>query len=72
MDRRTFLCGLSLGALCAPRATEAQEQGKVYRIGRLSVSDAEPTSSEAFRRGLRELGWVVDQRASWPTSSSAA
>src|SRR5215510_7368201 len=48
-------------SLLAPLAVGAQEPGKVYRVGRLSVSDAEPTSSEAFRRGLRELGWVVDQ-----------
>ena len=52
---------LALGLALAPLAAEAQEPGKVYRVGRLSVSDAEPTSSEAFRRGLRELGWVVDQ-----------
>src|SRR5262245_51517345 len=47
-------------ALAAPTVA-AQEQGKVYRVGRLSVSVAEPASSEAFRRGLRELGWLVDQ-----------
>src|SRR4029450_12722407 len=41
----------------SPLVAETQEPGKVYRVGRLSVSDAEPTSSEAFRRGLRELGW---------------
>src|SRR4029450_5401328 len=52
---------LALGLALSPLVAETQEPGKVYRVGRLSVSDAEPTSSEAFRRGLRELGWVVDQ-----------
>jgi hypothetical protein len=52
---------LALGLALSPLVAETQEPGKVYRVGRLSVSDAESTSSEAFRRGLRELGWVVDQ-----------
>src|SRR5262247_2437277 len=33
MNRRTFLCGLTLGILGAPPATEAQPAAKVYRIG---------------------------------------
>ena len=39
---------------------EAQQAGKVYRIGLLSVrsSSSESTRAEAFRQGLRELGYV--------------
>jgi ABC-type uncharacterized transport system substrate-binding protein len=61
MERRAFLCGLTLGTLAAPLASEGQEPGKVYRVGRLSVSTVGSASTEALRRGLRELGWAVDQ-----------
>jgi len=60
MDRRTFLCGLTLGTLSAPLAAEAQEAGKIPRIGFLSApsrSDRTPLR-DPFVQGLRELGWV--------------
>ncbi len=62
MNRRTFLCGLTLGTLSAPLAAEAQA-GKVARIGHLSFGSATPGSrlDEAFRQGLRELGYVEGQ-----------
>ena len=60
MDRRTFLAGTGAVLLAAPLAAEAQPAGKVYCIGVL-----EPTSMalnaanlDAFRKGLRELGYV--------------
>src|SRR3989441_8161002 len=56
MDRRTFLAGTGAGLLAAPLAVEAQQ---VHRIGVLLFST--PTTDpqiEAFRRGLRELGYV--------------
>ena len=39
---------------------EAQQSAKVYRIGVLSArsSSTESTRAEAFRQGLRELGYV--------------
>jgi hypothetical protein len=37
MDRRTFLCGLTLGTLAAPFAAEAQQAAKVARIGYLAA-----------------------------------
>jgi ABC-type uncharacterized transport system substrate-binding protein len=60
MDRRTFLCGLTLGTLAAPLAAEAQHADKVARIGYLSINlaAAPPNQHEAFRRGLRDLGYV--------------
>jgi putative ABC transport system substrate-binding protein len=68
MDRRRFLLTSLAGALAAPRAAEAQQAGKVYRIGYLSPSspsDPERLASPfgerglaAFRQGLRELGYV--------------
>ena len=61
MDRRAFLCGLSLGALAAPLSAGAQQAGKVWQIGVLSPfssSFGPGPSFEAFRQTLRELGYV--------------
>ena len=65
IHRRTFLCGLTLGGLAAPRATEAQRAGTIYRVGVLTnVPPSAPEVSrnwEAFRQGLRERGWIEGQ-----------
>lgn len=59
MDRRRFLLISVAGALAAPLAAEAQQAGKVYRIGFLWDSPAAfPDAIEAFRQGLRDLGYV--------------
>ena len=41
MDRRTFLAGTGAVLLAAPLAAEAQQAGKVYRIGVLSTTGPE-------------------------------
>jgi putative ABC transport system substrate-binding protein len=58
MDRRdTVLALLALGA--APLAADAQQPAKVARIGYLSPNvAANPRQHEAFRQGLRDLGYV--------------
>ncbi len=58
MDRReTVFALLALGAV--PLAARAQPAGKVFRIGFLWDSPAAfPDAIEAFRQGLRELGYV--------------
>ena len=63
MDRRAFLFVSSLGTLSAPRAAGAQQAGKVHRIGYLAGGSSETSryTIEAFRQGLRELGWVEGQ-----------
>ena len=63
MNRRAFLATLAGGLLAAPLAAGAQQVGKVYRIGYLSAGSdtANPRVREAFRQGLRELGWVEGQ-----------
>src|SRR6267143_3726834 len=62
MDRRTFLCGLTLGVLAAPLVAEAQQAAKVPRVGVLSPGNAPPDDPfpqrEAFEGGLRNLGWT--------------
>jgi hypothetical protein len=35
MNRRTFLCGLTLGTLAMPLSVDAQPSVKVHRIGLL-------------------------------------
>jgi putative ABC transport system substrate-binding protein len=59
MDRRSFLV-VGAGALVTlPLAAEGQPTGKVYRIGFLWDSPAVfPDAIEAFRQGLRDLGYV--------------
>ena len=61
MDRRTFLAGTGAVLLAAPSATEAQQAAKVARIGWLGdnrAATASPQLREAFRQGLRDLGYV--------------
>ena len=63
IDRRTFLAGTGAVLLVAPLAAEAQSAGKVYRVGYLTAGSltANPLVLEAFRQGLRDLGWVEGQ-----------
>jgi putative tryptophan/tyrosine transport system substrate-binding protein len=67
MNRRDFVVAvvalLALGVAAAPLAAEAQQAGKVYRIGYLSTPTRESVEHglQAFLRKLRELGWVEGQ-----------
>jgi len=61
VHRRAFLGTLAGGLLAAaPLVAGAQQRAKVPRIGILS-SDAASTREEAFRQGLRDLGYVEGQ-----------
>jgi putative tryptophan/tyrosine transport system substrate-binding protein len=66
MNRRKFIA-LVGGAVAWPMGVRAQQQpGMVHRIGYLSTGSANPRLAnprllEAFRQGLRELGWVEGQ-----------
>src|SRR3989442_3325341 len=60
MQRRYFLWTVTLGLLSIPRGADAQQTGKVWRIGTLSGGSAS-VREEAFRQGLRELGYVEGQ-----------
>ena len=61
--RRAFLGTLAGSLLAAPLAARAQPAGKVYRIGYLTAGSvsANPRVLDAFRQGLRELGWIEGQ-----------
>jgi putative ABC transport system substrate-binding protein len=59
MDRRAFLGTLAGGLLASPLATEAPQAAKIARIGYLAGNlAANPHLPEAFRQGLRDLGYV--------------
>src|SRR5437762_4573108 len=48
----------------APLAVEAQQAGKVYRVGILTNKASDPAEArlwQAFRSGLRERGWIEGQ-----------
>jgi putative ABC transport system substrate-binding protein len=60
MQRRAFIGGFASALAVAPLTIGAQPTGKVYRIGYLSIGSTSMYTRplEAFREGLRELGWV--------------
>src|SRR5262249_59152888 len=64
MNRRAFVTGLG-AVLAAPLAAEAQQAGKVWRIGTLDYASDPKSSSRwtALRDRLRELGYVESQSA---------
>jgi len=65
MDRRRFLLISLAGALAAPLAAEAQQAGKVPRVGFLYFGSRQtgpgPERYAAFLEGMRELGHVEGQ-----------
>jgi putative ABC transport system substrate-binding protein len=63
MNRRTFLCGLTLEMLAAPFAAEAQGARRIARIGIVVATSpaAGRHNVDALRRGLRELGYIEGQ-----------
>ena len=59
-SRRAFICTLAGGVLAAPRGSEAQQAGKVYRIGFLGGASQSGYVAliEALRLGLQDRGYV--------------
>src|SRR3979411_3431857 len=60
ISRRAFFATVVGGFLAAPLAGQAQQAGKVWRIGWLSPPSAAAGGSEldALRKGLQELSYV--------------
>jgi ABC-type uncharacterized transport system substrate-binding protein len=65
MDRRAFFSAVTGGLLAAPLTIEAQQAGKVWRIGWLLTGSLESPETrllrDAFREGLRERGYIEGQ-----------
>src|SRR5262245_430621 len=73
LGRRSFMMAAAGGLLGAPLAAEAQEPGKVLRIGVLGANPPGASNSfPAFRKALQELGYVEGQNVRleyrWPES----
>src|SRR5262245_2753599 len=60
MDRRAFIAVVSGSILTTPLVGKAQQAGRVARIGMLGGPPSDPFV-EAFKQGLRELGYVEGQ-----------
>ena len=60
--RRKIICALGASALVAPFASFAQQSGKVWRVGFLSLRPVAISETDyyygPFRQGMRELGYV--------------
>ena len=61
--RRAFIGALAGGLLAPPLVAGAQQAGRLPRIGYLGASSPtlEPGILEAFRQGLRDLGYIEGQ-----------
>src|SRR5262245_37201042 len=57
MKRRAFIASLTGGLLAAPLAAEAQQAATISRMSLLATHRT-PHFQEAFRQGLRDLGYV--------------
>jgi len=68
IDRRVFISAMAGCLLAAPRASDAQQAGKVYRIGLLDGSESDAGRQvrwNAFHQRMRELGYVEGQNVSF-------
>jgi hypothetical protein len=71
MDRRRFLLTSLTGVLAAPLGAEAQQPGKIARIGFLSLA-AGPTPSMDLSAGLRGSAGSRDKTSSLSTAGRQA
>src|SRR5215831_8286003 len=62
MDRRAFITVVGGSIFAVPLAGEAQPAGRVPRVGYLFYGSPGPSQEiDAFRQGLRELGYIEGQ-----------
>ena len=64
--RATLMLGLALGLLAVPLAGETQQVGNIPRIGFMEAGSRSVNQhfADAFRQGLRELGYTEGQNIS--------
>jgi putative tryptophan/tyrosine transport system substrate-binding protein len=64
MRTNVMLLTLSALLLALSVSAQAQQPGKVYRVGYLytgSTTTIPAQAHEAYRQGLRDLGWIEGQ-----------
>jgi putative ABC transport system substrate-binding protein len=64
MNRRTFLCGLTLGTVSTPLTVEAQAAANAARVGYLSPMSPTPEGLrflDSLRQSLQERGYLDGQ-----------
>ena len=61
MRRRDLITRVAGAVAAWPLAVGAQQPGRIARIGYLGNPAANPQFTEAFRQGLRDLGWVENR-----------
>ena len=61
MRRREFIALVGGGALAWPLAGRAQEPGRTYRVGAVSVNPPNAPIIVAMFDGLRRLGFIEGQ-----------
>src|SRR5262245_27777318 len=61
MDRRAFVFGSVVAMLTAPVSADAQQAGRVARVGWLTTTPPTPDIWEAFLGELSRRGWVKDR-----------
>ena len=62
MDRRAFIGRVAGGLAAAPLVAEAQQGGKVYSVGYLTIRRSmDPLTSTFLHQGFKELGWIDGQ-----------
>ncbi|MGA7389667.1 MAG: ABC transporter substrate-binding protein, partial [Pseudolabrys sp.] len=70
LGRREFITLLGGAVVARPLGARAQQAVKLYRIGILSPQVPPPEFLEAFRQGLRELGYVEGQTIAFEVRSA--
>ena len=68
MNRRAFISCLTVGVLGPRLAAEAQQPGKVYRVGHLAATAPSAENTRllgAFQAELRERGWSEGRNISF-------
>ncbi len=69
MNRRVFVAG-SMALLAGPHAAEAEQAGKVHKVGLLAPPPGAYVA--AFEESLRQLGYVRGSNIVFETPSTGA
>jgi hypothetical protein len=71
MQRRNVIAGLAALPLAPRRSSAQQSQGKIPRVGIVTTEESERAPKfDAFRAGLRDLGYI--SKAATSSSNSAS